>query len=259
MPQFKAYNAERKRPHKIPTPPTKISFHRLQAGVWAARANEGPAPSRVQKRRAAKRPSRKVPKRAIDVLRAGAEDSSCLHCGRWGDDKEVCVLLPYSTSRRFVVKLTISFALCQCGNHCYRAWRKQFVPNSIDIREAAFGYGAFVKPGHTLKRGAYLDEYLGDLLPPGELDSLYCFEIPGACVVDAEKAGNWTRFVNSHCRPNVGVWGGFVGKRHVVVMEATRDIGPEEEIVWNYGRKYFELAGFKCGCDKHQSPHWPGR
>ena len=113
------------------------------------------------------------------------------------------------------------------------------------------GYGAYTKPGVHIKKDQYLDEYIGDLLPCGSCDetnSRYQFEIPGICVVDAEKAGNWTRFINSHCRPNVKPWGASIGRREVIVFQALRDIGPEEEIVFDYGKKYFEKAGFACGC-----------
>lgn len=128
----------------------------------------------------------------------------------------------------------------------------------IDVKQhPRFEYGAYTAPGVKIRSGQFLEEYLGDLRPPGHLHSFYCFEIPGVGVVDAEEAGKWTRFVNSHCRPNVTVWGDSVGKRHVVVFQATRDIQPEEEIVWNYGPKYFEKAEFKCGCSAKKSPHWP--
>ena len=140
--------------------------------------------------------------------------------------------------------------------HCYRAFRKQhFIADQIDIKgPGPYGYGAFTKSGVRVKKGQYLDEYIGDLQPIGKeerLNSLYRVEIPKTCVVDAEKAGNWTRFINSHCRPNVKPWGDFIGKRHVILFQALRDIGPEEEIVFDYGRKYFEKAGFECRCSTH--------
>lgn len=82
--------------------------------------------------------------------------------------------------------------------------------------------------------------------------------IPEVCAVDAERAGNWTRFINSHCQPNVKLWGEHIGKRHVTLFQAFKDIEPEEEIVFNYGASYFEHAGFECECDAFDEPHLPG-
>ncbi len=73
------------------------------------------------------------------------------------------------------------------------------------------GLGVFVLPGEELPAGAWLGEYLGELLPPTapEADSSdYAFTLSaqgGAAevVIDAATHGNWTRFVNSSCRPNV--------------------------------------------------------
>ncbi|KAK3897359.1 hypothetical protein C8A05DRAFT_39087, partial [Staphylotrichum tortipilum] len=74
------------------------------------------------------------------------------------------------------------------------------------------GLGVFVLPGATLPRGAWLGEYLGELLPltaPEADSSDYAFTLPGEgggaaaeVVIDAGTHGNWTRFVNSSCRPN---------------------------------------------------------
>ena len=112
----------------------------------------------------------------------------------------------------------------------------------------------------TIRKGAWVGEYLGELRPlTADINSTYRFEIPGAgCAIDAQSSGNWTRFINSHCRPNVKPWGESVGKRHVVLFQALREIGPEEEIVFDYGARYFEKAGFLCGCDALEKAHLPG-
>ena len=151
----------------------------------------------------------------------------------------------------------------QCSASCYRDFQKQFIDNQVDIRgPGPLGYGAFTKPGVNLSKGQYLGEYVGDLRPVGSeeaLQSLYVFEIPGVCVVNAERSGNWTRFVNSSCRPNVTPWAGFVGGRHAIIFQALKDIGPEEELVFNYGRNHFKNAGFECACVAGDAPHMPGK
>lgn len=152
----------------------------------------------------------------------------------------------------------------QCGPRCYREFKKQhLIADKIDIRgPGPLGYGAYTKPDVTINKGQYLDEYIGDLRPIDAGDdgtSLYRFEIPTICAADAQRAGNWTRFINSHCRPNCKPYGDFLGKRHVILFEAIRDVGPEEEIVFDYGGKYFEKAGFDCECNAHKAPHMPSQ
>ena len=125
------------------------------------------------------------------------------------------------------------------------------------------GYGTYSKPGVHITKGQWLEEYIGELKPlssveEGSSSGRYCIWIPGTCIVDSEEAGNWTRFINSHCRPNVKSWGDFIGKRHVVLIQALRDIGPEEELVLNYGRSYFEHAEMECRCDAYKKTHLPG-
>ena len=246
--QFKAYDLGRKKQHTIAAPPVKIHQPRLEPREWATATKAKSAAeiksSKVSKKRgrfSKKSTTVRLAQKAIDILRCTASDEiECLHCGKTGDDQS-------------------------CSSRCYREFRKQhFVADKIDIKgPGPMGYGAFTKPGVRIKKGQYLDEYIGDLLPidrnNNSGNSLYKFEIPQTCVVDSERAGNWTRFINSHCRPNVKPWGDFIGKIHVIVFQALRDIGPEGEIVFDYGRKYFEKARFDCACDVIDTPHLPGQ
>lgn len=146
-----------------------------------------------------------------------------------------------------------------CGIACYKQFRREnFSADLVDIRgPGLLGYGAFTKPGVTIKKGSWVGEYLGELRPLSAPNSTYRFEIPSICTVDAEQCGNWTRFINSHCRPNVKPWGDTVGKKHVILFQALRDIGPEEEVVFDYGGRYFKNAGFLCGCDAQKGLHLP--
>lgn len=149
----------------------------------------------------------------------------------------------------------------QCGAKCYREFKKQFVANKIDIRgPGPLGYMAYTKPRVHFTKGQYLDEYIGDLRPIGSdtaHKSLYVFEVPHRCLIDAGEAGNWTRFINSSCRPNVSCTATIVGKRHVIVFQADKDIGPEEELTFNYGPDYFRNAGLLCACSARKKPHKP--
>ncbi|KAI6830547.1 hypothetical protein KC367_g7927 [Hortaea werneckii] len=229
---FKAYNLERRgRLHTLPTPPAKITRHRIDRQVWARAISEASAAgdAAVKGGRGRKRKSRrakkvKPPKSVADV----------------------------------------------CGPKCYAAFRgTNFLPSSsIEIRGPGEekGYGAFTAPGVHIPKGQWLDEYIGELLPlpsPNTAPStgptsLYRLWIPGTAIIDASRAGNWTRFVNSSCAPNVKVWGESVGKRQVVLFQALREIGPEEELTFQYGAKYFLDAGLECRCGVMEGGHMPG-
>lgn len=121
---------------------------------------------------------------------------------------------------------------------------------------------AFTKPGVHIAKGTYLGEYVGDLRPLDSeqaLESLYCTHVRDQCIIDAEQSGNWTRFINSSCRPNLRCSGDSIGKRHAVVFQALKDIGPEEELTFNYGPNYFRNAGFLCACDARKKSHKPAK
>lgn len=60
--------------------------------------------------------------------------------------------------------------------------------------------------------------------------------------------------MNSHCRPNVQAWPDWLGKRNVMLFKAKKDIGPEEELTFSYGKHYFKKAGFSCKCSACQPP-----
>ncbi|KAI7186031.1 hypothetical protein KC363_g6831 [Hortaea werneckii] len=128
---FKAYNLERRgRLHTLPTPPAKITRHRMDRQVWARAISEASAAgdAAVKGGRGRKRKSRrakkvKPPKSVADV----------------------------------------------CGPKCYAAFRAtNFLPSrSIEIRGPGEekGYGAFTAPGVRIPKGQWLDEYIGELLP----------------------------------------------------------------------------------------------
>jgi hypothetical protein len=176
------------------------------------------------------------------------------------------------------------YACLQCGHRpnstkctieCYHSFRTaHFVPalTKLQIRQTApgphaTGLGVFVLPGHTIAEGDYLGEYLGQLLPadaPEAGTSDYAFDMPGRAVehvrkviVDAATYGNWTRFVNSSCEPNVQALAEQVGKVRVIVYRALRDIQADEQLLVTYGRGYFEETGILCCCEAKPEPHLP--
>ncbi|KAK5116610.1 hypothetical protein LTR85_009235 [Meristemomyces frigidus] len=144
--QFRAHDLHGKKSHFISSPPAKITRHRLNPGEWA-RTEPFPRKSgaKITKKRTAKTkktPSKKAVRTAIDILRCWSAEIECLHCGKLGND-------------------------ASCGSKCYEQFRKaNSISHLIDIKgPGSLGYGAYTKPGAQVKKGQWLDEYLGELKP----------------------------------------------------------------------------------------------
>lgn len=75
-----------------------------------------------------------------------------------------------------------------------------------------------MKRGMGIRKGEWVGEYIGELRPIQRVNrdlergiqSMYRFDFAleggETVVVDSERRGNWTRFVNSSCCPNLDVW-----------------------------------------------------
>lgn len=202
-----------------------------------------------------------LPAEALNILRpptsAQSPEYDCLACGKPANDT-TCTLSCYATYRRTVLdpvrtKLQI----------------RQTAPGTK--LSAGIGLGVFVRPGHTIRAGTFLGEYLGEILPadaPEGNTSAYAFTMAGddgdggggggggpELLVDAETHGNWTRFVNSSCRPNVEALPEQVGKVRVVVFRALRNIKAGEQLFIFYGQGYFETRGLLCCCGEQPVAH----
>ena len=122
-------------------------------------------------------------------------------------------------------------------------------------------------PGQAFRAGDWLGEYLGELLPAAapEADSSdYAFTMAECAasgvqelVVDAQTHGNWTRFVNSSCKPNAEALPEQVGGVRVVVLRARKRIRAGEQVCISYGREYFEGRKVMCLCEAKEGPHMP--
>ena len=82
----------------------------------------------------------------------------------------------------------------------------------------------------------------------------YLFEVNSRWTIDGANRKNRARYINHSCRPNAEVY--FVG--HVIKIRAIKNIKPDEEITYNYGRGYFDCfikaVGCKCvACRKKEA------
>ncbi|KAK6072843.1 Lysine-specific demethylase 4c-like protein [Seiridium cupressi] len=218
---FKGWNSNRLHKQRIggSLSPVHIHEYRLDPKKWS----NGRARKSRQRRRASS-----VAVTVDCILGQSKEELTCLVCSEFPEN-------------------------CK-GSECYAEWRlgpPQRLRDCIEIRDTGtqVGDGAFVKPGRRVKKGKYLGEYLGELLPPdSEVSGMYTFDIRGVARVHAGACGNLTRFFNHSCQHNVDSFVELVGGRQIIVFQAKRDIEENEQILINYGAEYFRDNKLACAC-----------
>lgn len=107
------------------------------------------------------------------------------------------------------------------------------------------GLGMFART--PIKKGHFIARYSGRKIPTDttdELNNKYLFEINTRWTIDGANRRNLARYINHSCRPNAEVY--FV--KHVIKIRAIRNIKPDEEITYNYGRGYFDCFIKSVGC-----------
>lgn len=94
--------------------------------------------------------------------------------------------------------------------------------------------------------------------PPGPpVQPAYDTETYGV-MIDAKSQGNWTRYMNSSCDPNLEAFTEQVGKIRVVVFKPRRKISRNEELCFYYGADFFKTHKIaKCLCRAYGAPHSP--
>jgi uncharacterized protein len=98
-----------------------------------------------------------------------------------------------------------------------------------------------------IKKGQFIARYSGrkiDTDKVDELNSKYLFEINTRWTIDGSSRRNVARYINHSCRPNAEPY--FV--KHVIKIRAIKNIKPDEEITYNYGRGYFDCFIKAVGC-----------
>jgi len=98
-----------------------------------------------------------------------------------------------------------------------------------------------------IKKGQFIARYSGrkiDTDTADELNNKYLFEINTRWTIDGANRRNVARYINHSCRPNAEPY--FV--KHVIKIRWIKNIKPEEEITYNYGRGYFDCFIKAVGC-----------
>lgn len=121
---------------------------------------------------------------------------------------------------------------------------------SYRVGRSVTGLGLFTTK--RLKRGAYIAAYRGRRISPEESDrreargARYMFTLNKRWVIDGSPRWNVARYINHSCRPNAKP----MGRKGGIVIVALRQIEPDEEITYDYGRDYLKafLADSGCRC-----------
>jgi hypothetical protein len=128
-------------------------------------------------------------------------------------------------------------------------------PARTRIARSLAGLGMFAS--EPIKKGRFIARYSGrkiDTDKADELNNKYLFEINTRWTIDGASRRNVARYINHSCRPNAEPY--FV--KHVIKIRAIKNIKPDEEITYNYGRGYFDCfikaVGCKCiSCRKRKA------
>src|SRR6267154_1934169 len=118
------------------------------------------------------------------------------------------------------------------------------------------GLGLFAtKP---IKKGTKIVRYFGPILDSRKKDedaieNKYLFELNGRWTIDGSIRENVARYINHACKPNAE--SDVKPRKRKVFIRAIKDIGPGEEINYDYGTDYFKAylkpIGCKCeACEK---------
>lgn len=117
------------------------------------------------------------------------------------------------------------------------------------VKKGVNGLGLFTNV--AFKKGDKIIEYVGEKITPEEADrrgGKYLFEIDKKLTLDGKARSNIARYINHSCAPNAEAE--VDGKQ--VFIYAKKVIEPGEELLYNYGKEYFNeyIKPKGCNCAK---------
>jgi hypothetical protein len=117
----------------------------------------------------------------------------------------------------------------------------------LEYIDDVLGYGIFAN--QEIKEGQYVGEYVGEIkryLPLRFRRNDYLGElrvgeeVPLKFIIDAEKKGNLTRFINHSISPNLQSLTVITqGMMHVIFV-AKQTINKDQQLTYNYGEAYWK-------------------
>lgn len=146
---------------------------------------------------------------------------------------------------------------CNCNTHTPS---HHFHPPLVELTPCGIR-GLGIRALQAIPLDTLLGEYVGEVYPatmPDEelamLDYTYGLSMtppgsvsPSLAVINAEKYGNWTRFINHSCRPSTEFFTGSISGRLGMFVRAIKHINIFEELTIDYGAQYFTRSK-ECAC-----------
>lgn len=127
--------------------------------------------------------------------------------------------------------------------------RGKFVPGDFKllVKRSSAGLGLYA--GEVIPKGACIIEYVGRLISKEEeytSKSKYLFEVNSRMTIDGKPKWNKAGYINHSCKPNAEP---EIRERRIYIM-AKRAIAEGEEIVYDYGKEYWDdhIKPFGCRC-----------
>lgn len=103
-----------------------------------------------------------------------------------------------------------------------------------------------------IAKGKRIIEYTGEILTKEEIEKInskYLFEIDKkGTTINGNVPSNTARYINHSCRPNCEA----DGPEGRVYISSIRNIKPDEELTYDYGKEYFDtyIKPYGCRCQK---------
>ncbi|PKA49621.1 Histone-lysine N-methyltransferase SUVR5 [Apostasia shenzhenica] len=193
---------------------------------------------------------------------------------------------PYDDQGRIVLKEGYLVYECNSMCSCDITCKNRVLQKGIQVKLEIFRTekkGWAVRAGQAISRGTFVCEYTGEVVVDAEadkrnerygssgcsyiydidmhIDRMRCFsEEPVLCVIDANKYGNVSRFINHSCAPNLVSYLVLVDSMDCqlahVGLFADRDIAFGEELAYDYRCKLLRGDGLICHCG---APNCRGR
>ena len=124
---------------------------------------------------------------------------------------------------------------------------------SFRVGKSKTGLGLFAT--RLIPKGEFIVQYRGRKLSNAVADALadrgnkYLYELKSRWTIDGANRKNVARYANHSCRPNAE---SDVLRGHKIIIRSIRKIQPDEEILYDYGKDYFNLIlkPIGCKCDK---------
>lgn len=125
--------------------------------------------------------------------------------------------------------------------------KSKFTPGDFKllVKRSPTGLGLYA--GEDIKKGVCIIEYVGRIIKGEEeytSNSKYLFEVHARKTIDGRPRINKAGYINHSCRPNAEI---EIRKARVFVM-SRRNIKEGEEIVYDYGKEYWNEHIKKHGC-----------